>query len=270
MKLLDTLREECIAVGAKPADKQTTMRTIARLAKRSSALKGVSEEEVLQALRAREEIGTTGFGKGVAIPHCRMAGVDEFVVGVLTCEEGLDFDSVDNEKVRLIFFIVAPTDRSGEHIRLLSAISQIAVSAGAVDELARQPTAVGVVEFLAARSGAGEEPATQPKKSLFHVFVQDESAFDEILNVFIGMDDASLVIVDAESSRVHLAKMPLFAGLWGDDYSAFSKIIVAVVKQGLANEAIRQIEQTTGALGDRADVMVLVQNVFYAAGNIET
>ena len=71
MKLVDVLRKECVVVGAKLNDKAATLREIARVAKLSPIIKDVNEEEILRGLQERESLGSTGFGKGIAIPHCR-------------------------------------------------------------------------------------------------------------------------------------------------------------------------------------------------------
>src|SRR4030042_497855 len=108
MKLADVLHKECIAVNARLSDKTEVLQEVARLAKKSSILDSVSEQEILAGLQARESLGSTGVGKGIAIPHCRLKTVKDFVVGIVTVPSGVDFDALDAGKVRLIVFIIAP------------------------------------------------------------------------------------------------------------------------------------------------------------------
>ena len=95
MKLADVLLKECIAVNAQLSDKAEALRQVAGLAKKSSILDNVSEQEILVGLQARESLGSTGVGKGIAIPHCRLKTVKDFVVGIATVPAGIDFDSLD-------------------------------------------------------------------------------------------------------------------------------------------------------------------------------
>ena len=108
MKLIDVLREECIVAGAQLSNKDEVLREIAQTAKKNDILKGLDEQEILAGLKARESLGSTGFGKGIAIPHCRLKSVVDFVLGIITVPSGVDFEALDAEKVNLIIFIIAP------------------------------------------------------------------------------------------------------------------------------------------------------------------
>ncbi len=125
MKLMNVLREECVQAGAQCASKDDVLAAIAKLAKQSSILSGLNEADLLTALTDREQLSTTGFGNGIAIPHCRLEDVTEFVVGILSVPNGVDFAAMDNQPVKLFVFIVAPANSSNEHIKILSAISQV-------------------------------------------------------------------------------------------------------------------------------------------------
>ena len=101
MKLIDVLREECVVTGARPGGKEEALVQVAETAARCSVLKGVSTKEIVEALKEREELGSTGFGKGIAIPHCRMESVTEFVVGIITVPDGVEFE-VDSKKNTIV------------------------------------------------------------------------------------------------------------------------------------------------------------------------
>ena len=79
MNLFDMLRPECILLDAKLGNKQEALGEIARLSKKSDILKNVGEEDILESLKQREELGSTGFGEGIAIPHCRLDTASDFV-----------------------------------------------------------------------------------------------------------------------------------------------------------------------------------------------
>jgi len=268
MKVQNFLRRECIAVGATAVDKADVLDQIARLAKQCAALGAVEQEAIRQALHDREVLCSTGFGNGIAIPHCRLAGVEEFVVGVLVLAQGLDFAAVDGQPVRLFVFIVAPPENSRRHVQVLSAISQALRPAGAVDAIlaAASPEAV---EQCLERHGTAEVPADgRQGKSLFHVFVEDEEAFKRVLELLSAMNWPVLV-AEAEPAGTYLAHVPMYAGLWSDRQEAFGRIIVAIVDRGLTNETLRRIENVTGPLEASSKLLVAVHDLFYVAGNLE-
>ncbi len=270
MKLADVLHKECVAVNAKLSDKAEALRQVAGLAKKSSIFDSLSEQEILVALQARESLGSTGVGKGVAIPHCRLKSAKDFVVGIVTVPSGVDFDALDGEKVRLIVFIIAPEVESNKHLRLLSVISQRLLAPKAMERILAEQTPEGVCEnFL---RGPDEEISDrQPAaKNLIHVFIQSEDMFRDILQILTGIETSSLVVVGAENAGVYLSKLPLFASFWSDEPSNFGRIIIAVVDKKLTNETLRRIESVAGDLGKGTGVMATVQEVNYVAGSLST
>ena len=90
-QFIDLLREECIVPNSDFSTKQQVLKAIATVAKKSPLLKNISENEIYTALEEREAIGSTGFESGIAIPHCRLEEVTDFVVGIISVPGGVDF-----------------------------------------------------------------------------------------------------------------------------------------------------------------------------------
>jgi PTS system nitrogen regulatory IIA component len=270
MRLSNALRPECIAAGLKLAKKNDALREVARLAKASDVLAGVPAEAILKGLQQRESLGSTGFGGGIAIPHCRLDSAPDFVVGLLTVPDGVNFDALDRQKVRLMAFIIAPLRESNEHIRVLSGISQVLSSHEIADQLIAAGSAEELREIFL--RNVQEEAEAEPGEgfSLFHVLVENENLFHEILQVFGAVQSCSALVVSAERTGVYLSRIPLFADLWNDSSSSYGQLIVALVNKRLTNEAIRRIEKVTGPLKDRTDVVVAVQDLMYCAGSLQT
>lgn len=86
-------------------------------------------ESVRKAVFEREKVMSTGVGKGLAIPHAKTPVVDENLAAFALLKEGLPFDSIDNEPVRLVFLLVGPESKNSLHIKLLSRISRLMNSA---------------------------------------------------------------------------------------------------------------------------------------------
>ena len=81
-------------------------------------------DSIVKAVMKREELGSTGIGRGVAVPHTKHPSVDRLVGTVGVSPGGVDFDSLDGEKVQLFFLLISPPDRPGDHLRALENISR--------------------------------------------------------------------------------------------------------------------------------------------------
>jgi len=73
---------------------------------------------------AREQLGSTGIGNGIAIPHCRVPNCDEIIGSLITLEGFVDYDSVDGKPVDLIFVLIVPEEKKEDHIETLSVIAE--------------------------------------------------------------------------------------------------------------------------------------------------
>ncbi len=112
MNLINVLRSECVQAAADCVSREEVLNAMAKLAKQSPVLASMEESIILKGLTEREELSTTGFGNGIAIPHCRLDGVEDFVVGILSVPNGAEFAAMDNQPVKLFVFIVAPSSSS--------------------------------------------------------------------------------------------------------------------------------------------------------------
>lgn len=80
---------------------------------------------VFSALLARERLGSTGIGKGIAIPHCRIPGCDETIGVLVTLSQPIDFGSIDNQPVDIIFVLAVPENHDQDHLETLAALAEI-------------------------------------------------------------------------------------------------------------------------------------------------
>ncbi len=123
MKILDIVKEELILADLKAVSKKEAIEEMAALAVRYD--ERLSLEPLLDVLLEREKLGSTGIGDGVAIPHGKIAGIDEVVAVFARSAEGIDFESMDNKKAYLFFLLVAPENSTGEHLKALARISRL-------------------------------------------------------------------------------------------------------------------------------------------------
>ena len=119
-------------------------------------------------------------------------------------------------------------------------------------------------------SSPDEDSSVQSGKKLLHVFVQDESVFDELLQVFATAETTSSMIMDADESTRYLMDIPFYAGFWNTDIQHFNRIIVSVIRNELVNATIRNIEFICGPLSERTDIMITVSDLHSVHGSLES
>lgn len=127
------------------------------LSQRASQVYGLDGEDVLAALQQRESLGSTGFGSAVAIPHARVAGLDEPLGLFVRLERAMDYASIDDRPVDLIFCLLSPIGDGARHLRVLAEVSRTMRSEanqqrlrGAADAAAIFAMLSGLYEFDAA------------------------------------------------------------------------------------------------------------------------
>ncbi len=269
MNLIHVLRNECIQAKAECASKADVLAAIAKLAKQSPILSNLDEAAILKGLTDREGLSSTGFGNGIAIPHCRLDDVKDFVVGILSVPAGAEFNAMDDEPVKLFVFIIAPASSTNDHIKILSAISQVLNVPEYVAEIVQAPTNEVLAESFLRHVRDEADAKQHDNKTLFRVQIQNEDLFHAVLKIFSGFNSSTVMVSEAEPAANYLQKMPLFAGFWSDKPSGFCKVILATVDKQDTNETIRRIEQEVGSLDERDDILLTVQELFYCAGSLD-
>lgn len=86
---------------------------------------GIDAQQVFATLIGRENLGSTGIGAGVALPHGRIAGLEHTIGIFMTLAQPLDFDSIDHERVSLVFAILVPEQATEEHLKLLASLAAL-------------------------------------------------------------------------------------------------------------------------------------------------
>jgi PTS system fructose-specific IIA component/PTS system nitrogen regulatory IIA component len=124
MKFADFVSREAIRADLTAEDKEGVIREMVRSLLDCKKIKADEEEGIVKAILKREELGSTGIGRGVAVPHTKHPSVDRLVGTVAISNEGVNFSSLDGEKVHLLFLLISPPDRPGDHLRALENISR--------------------------------------------------------------------------------------------------------------------------------------------------
>jgi PTS system fructose-specific IIA component/PTS system nitrogen regulatory IIA component len=124
MKFSDFISKVAIRTQLEADEKKSVIRAMTRSLVEAGRINEKDYEGIVEAILKREELGSTGIGRGVAVPHTKHPSIDKLVGTVAISQQGVDFDSLDGEKVHLLFLLISPPDRPGDHLRALENISR--------------------------------------------------------------------------------------------------------------------------------------------------
>ncbi|HMM14710.1 MAG: PTS IIA-like nitrogen regulatory protein PtsN [Parvibaculum sp.] len=132
MELEDLVSPEGVIAHLKVTSKKQALQ---ELAQRAAALTGVSERTVFETLLERERLGSTGVGQGIAIPHGKLSQLTRLHGLFARLDTPVDFDSVDDQPVDLIFLLLAPESAGADHLKALARISRLLRNQAVVEKL---------------------------------------------------------------------------------------------------------------------------------------
>jgi mannitol/fructose-specific phosphotransferase system IIA component (Ntr-type) len=124
MRFADFICRDAILATLAALDKEGAVREMVQALCKAGKVEKQEYESIVKAILKREELGSTGIGRGVAVPHTKHPSVDRLVGSVAVSAQGVDFASLDGEVVHLFFLLVSPPDRPGDHLRALENISR--------------------------------------------------------------------------------------------------------------------------------------------------
>jgi mannitol/fructose-specific phosphotransferase system IIA component (Ntr-type) len=124
MKFADFVSPEAIRADLAADDKEGVIRELVQALLDAGKIEASEQDSIVKAILSREELGSTGIGRGVAVPHTKHSSVEQLIGTVGVSREGVDFDSLDGEKVFVLFLLVSPLDRPGDHLRALENIAR--------------------------------------------------------------------------------------------------------------------------------------------------
>jgi PTS system nitrogen regulatory IIA component len=123
MKITEMLKKEFVIEAMKASNKREALEELV-----GAFAKGMirfDSEAMLHVLLDREKLGSTGIGDGIAIPHGKLAGLEEMAVAFGRSGEGIAFEAMDGKPVHLFFLLMAPENSAGQHLKALAKISRM-------------------------------------------------------------------------------------------------------------------------------------------------
>ena len=140
MQIVDILRLDSIVCDAEAGSKKQLLELLAELASEKT---GLDERLVLDALIERERLGTTGIGRGVALPHTRLSSLKRIFCAFVRTKP-VDFESVDDKPVDLVFLLLVPEEAGADHLKALARLSRLLRDEGVATALrqAKDPNSV--------------------------------------------------------------------------------------------------------------------------------
>lgn len=269
MNLSDIVKLECCDIDFQAKDKTGALHNLAALLKRSREMRDINEEVIFQALKAREDLGSTGFSKGIAIPHCQLEGLDKFIISIAVCKKGINYDSLDKKKTRIFITIVGPAGKKNDHLKLLATTSHVLKEPDVIDNLLHTTTKIGLYEeFLRNSDNNLQGKVKKGRDKLMIMIVKDENIMQDITEVFIeyGVQESS--IIDTQQMENLLSNVPLFMGFFNftGDKNPTSKLILVKISKDHINAVIKGLEDIFGDLDSFSDLAIMVLDLFFSKG----
>ena len=145
MEIAELITPEGVVPNLRATSKKQALQELAR---RAAEITGLAERAILDVLIERERLGTTGVGNGIAIPHGKLASLTRIYGLFARLERPIDFDSIDEQPVDLIFLLLAPESAGADHLKALARISRLLRDKSVCEKLRGTESAEGLYALL--------------------------------------------------------------------------------------------------------------------------
>jgi fructose-specific phosphotransferase system IIA component len=125
MQIMDFLSKKAIVTDIRSTKKEDVIKELVDALVNAADIEKRHRNKLIEALMAREALGSTAIGQGIAIPHAKSDCVDKLIAAFGLSKKGVDFDSLDGEVAYIFFLLVAPQDSAGPHLKALARISRL-------------------------------------------------------------------------------------------------------------------------------------------------
>lgn len=140
MRMSDFIVRDAIIPGLKSTGKEDAIREMVESLRAAGQFRGADVDDIMHAILKREALGSTGIGRGIAIPHTKHPSVEKVIGTVAVSAGGIDFRSLDGDLAHVFVLLISPQDRSGDHLRALEHVSRTLRDDGLVKALKQAKT----------------------------------------------------------------------------------------------------------------------------------
>jgi mannitol/fructose-specific phosphotransferase system IIA component (Ntr-type) len=144
----DFVVRDAIVPELSATNKEGVIREMVESLRAAGQFRGADVEDIIRAILKREFLGSTGIGRGVAIPHTKHNSVERLIGTVSLSSKGVAFDSLDGEPVHVFVLLISPQDRPGDHLRALENVSRSLRDDNFVRALRAATTREGIIALL--------------------------------------------------------------------------------------------------------------------------
>jgi nitrogen PTS system EIIA component len=148
MRIGDFLRKEAVNNDLKSETKMDVISEMVTMLADGGVIEKKHKNKIIEGLMAREALGSTAIGQGIAIPHTKSDTVSNLVAALAISKKGVNFDSLDGEPAHIFFLLVAPSDSAGPHLKALARVSRLLKDKFFRDSLKNTKTAKDVMDLL--------------------------------------------------------------------------------------------------------------------------
>lgn len=148
MKIIDLVNPQRILPSLQATTKKGVLEELATAVVQE--FQTLDRQEVIKVLLERENLGSTGIGDNIAIPHGKLAKIDDLILCFGRSRPGINFDSMDGKPTHLFFLLLAPENSIGLHLKALAKISRLLKDSGFRRQLMEAPDAPAILGLLAA------------------------------------------------------------------------------------------------------------------------
>jgi PTS system nitrogen regulatory IIA component len=151
VKIIDFLCNRCIILNLNTKSKKEAL---ASLAKRVAEIEpALDQDTVLSVLKEREQLGSTGIGSGVAIPHGKLPELGHMLIVVGRSQDGIPFDAMDNLPVHIMFLLLAPDDSATPYLKILAQVSRLLKTQEVQQRIMEAPDARSIQKVIEEMDG---------------------------------------------------------------------------------------------------------------------
>ncbi len=273
MELYQFLDKNACTLNISERRKEAVLKRIAHIAATSPALAGISPGDIFNALSEREAQGSTGFGKGIAIPHARIPGMKNSLLFIVTSRKGVDFQAVDRKRVFVFFVLLGPNDAVSEHLQILAALSRLIASSRIRREILGARSVEAVYESFVRHtriSSSGHTSAAK-KMRLMTIILYMQEALYEILEFIMSQGIEGATIIDSNGMGEYISNIPVFASFidFMNADKNKSQTIILLIPQDLQDTIVKGIEDITGDLDKKDGAMIITQDITFFKGTMQ-